>query len=132
MNMKRKWDITEVVETACITEPNAEVSTRSRVSRVAGALATSVCAVTLMVGPCASAATQTAVPERYAYASVSERVSVAVERSAPNPRTSRRASGMRDTDTQVGMSTNRLAAAVSGFFQPAREESAHGSGYDFF
>ncbi len=130
--MKTTWDIVEVVTGNGVTEPNAEVMTRNRrnLSRVAGAIATSVCAATLAVSPATQgSATQLQASAPYAFASTLGRVDLHSVRRARRGVTRNSVSA---TDTQVGRSTTRLAKLLPSYFEPAQEEAEYDADYSFF
>jgi hypothetical protein len=131
-----EWDIIEVVE---VNAPGSIVAKseedqapkRPPLTRRAGALATSLGAITLTLLSPAAGALQVPIVETSAYASTVTKYVVPLDQLAAKPQS--RASGYaRGTDTQVGMSTNKLAAVGRALFRPADDEAEYDTDYKFF
>ena len=118
----RRWDIVEV-ETSSVTRP------LSSKSRFVGAISSAVKAAIVLGVITGSSAAVLSAAKPSDVASCSTRL--VIHAPAEPAKTKRPGPALTDSDTQLGMSSNKLARRLEAFFQPALDEESFEDDYTF-
>lgn len=128
MMKKAKWDIVE--DLGAELRETRRPGMRHFRSRVRGAIATSLVAVSLSVAAPVTSAAESHVKE------VGHSAAAASPLPVPIVRISRssisRALRNQEVDTKIGLTSRQLAVRFNAFFQPADSEPEDTSDYSFF